>query len=71
MSFSGPSPASSRRRRHSARRRSSSTRRGSIEACTHLRDSEGFNFLSDITATDYLGWGAKGVAGYLRHGLGA
>jgi NADH-quinone oxidoreductase subunit C len=27
-----------------------------VEACTHLRDEEGFAFLSDITATDYLGW---------------
>ena len=36
-----------------------------VEACTHLRDEEGFNFLSDIVAADYLGWGAKGVAGYI------
>jgi NADH-quinone oxidoreductase subunit C len=35
-----------------------------IEACTHLRDEEGFNVLSDITPTDYLGWGEQGVAGY-------
>ena len=35
-----------------------------LEACLHLRDSEGFDFLSDITAVDYLGWGGKGVAGY-------
>jgi NADH:ubiquinone oxidoreductase subunit C len=34
------------------------------EACLHLRDSEGFNFLSDITPTDYLDWGKRGVAGY-------
>jgi NADH:ubiquinone oxidoreductase subunit C len=34
------------------------------EACVHLRDNEGFNFLSDITPTDYLGWGNRGVAGY-------
>ena len=34
------------------------------EACLHLRDREGFNFLSDITPTDYLGWGKRGVAGY-------
>ena len=26
-----------------------------IEAATYLRDEEGFNFLSDITAVDYLG----------------
>jgi NADH-quinone oxidoreductase subunit C len=30
----------------------------------HLRDVEGFNFLSDITPADYLGWGKRGVAGY-------
>ena len=36
-----------------------------VEACTHLRDEEGFNFLSDITPADYLGWGEKGVAGYI------
>jgi NADH:ubiquinone oxidoreductase subunit C len=34
------------------------------EACTHLRDVEGFNFLSDITPADYLGWGEIGVSGY-------
>ncbi len=28
-----------------------------VEACTHLRDEQGFNFLSDVTPTDYLGWG--------------
>ncbi len=33
------------------------------EACTHLRDVEGFNLLLDITATDYLGWGEVEVAG--------
>jgi NADH-quinone oxidoreductase subunit C len=36
-----------------------------VDACTHLRDEEGFNFLSDVTAVDYLGWGGKGVAGYI------
>jgi NADH:ubiquinone oxidoreductase subunit C len=36
-----------------------------VEACTHLRDSEGFNFLADIAASDYLGWGGRGVAGYI------
>ena len=35
------------------------------EACLHLRDREGFNFLSDITPTDYLQWGEKPVAGYI------
>ena len=34
------------------------------EAALHLRDVEGFNFLADIAATDYLGWGDVGVAGY-------
>jgi NADH-quinone oxidoreductase subunit C len=36
-----------------------------VEACTYLRDEEGFDMLSDVTPTDYLGWGAKGVAGYI------
>lgn len=36
-----------------------------VEACAHLRDEEGFNFLSDIAAADYLGWGARGVSGYI------
>jgi NADH-quinone oxidoreductase subunit C len=36
-----------------------------VEACTHLRDVEGFNFLSDVAAADYLGWGEPGVAGYI------
>jgi NADH:ubiquinone oxidoreductase subunit C len=36
-----------------------------VEAATHLRDEHGFNFLSDITPTDYLGWGEKRVAGYV------
>jgi NADH-quinone oxidoreductase subunit C len=35
------------------------------EACAHLRDAEGFTMLVDLCATDYLGWGAKGVAGYI------
>ncbi len=34
------------------------------EAALHLRDAEGFRFLSDIAAADYLGWGEAGVAGY-------
>ena len=34
------------------------------DAALHLRDAEGFNFLSDIVVTDYLGWGETGVAGY-------
>jgi NADH:ubiquinone oxidoreductase subunit C len=36
-----------------------------VEAATHLRDEGGFNFLSDITAVDYLGWGERGVSGYI------
>jgi NADH-quinone oxidoreductase subunit C len=36
-----------------------------VEACRHLRDAEGFDFLSDISAADYLGWGARGVSGYI------
>ncbi len=36
-----------------------------IEAATYLRDALGFNFLADLTAVDYLGWGTKGVSGYI------
>ena len=36
-----------------------------VEACTHLRDAEGYNVLVDLSAVDYLGWGAKQVAGYI------
>jgi NADH:ubiquinone oxidoreductase subunit C len=35
------------------------------EAAHHLRDELGFDFLSDVAATDYLGWGAKNVSGYI------
>ena len=35
------------------------------DACLHARDQLGFNLLSDIVATDYLGWGGKGVSGYI------
>ncbi|HEV3407980.1 MAG TPA: NADH-quinone oxidoreductase subunit C [Gaiellaceae bacterium] len=35
-----------------------------LEAAFHLRDEHGFNFLSDISPADYLGWGRPGVAGY-------
>jgi NADH-quinone oxidoreductase subunit C len=41
-----------------------------VEACTALRDEHGFNFLSDVSATDYLGWGEVGVAGYLGTAAG-
>ena len=36
-----------------------------LEAATYLRDDRGFNFLSDVTAVDYLGWGTRGVSGYI------
>ena len=36
-----------------------------VEACTYLRDEEGFDFLSDVSAADYLGWGSHGVSGYI------
>jgi NADH-quinone oxidoreductase subunit C len=36
-----------------------------VEACTYLRDEEGFNLLLDISATDYLGWGDELVSGYI------
>ena len=36
-----------------------------VDACTYLRDELGFNFMADIATADYLGWGEKGVAGYL------
>ena len=36
-----------------------------VEACTELRDEHAFNFLADIAAADYLGWGEEEVAGYI------
>ena len=40
--------------------------RASIRAaCAHARDELGFNVLSGIVATDYLGWGRPGVSGYI------
>ena len=36
-----------------------------VEACTHLRDEDGYNELVDLSGVDYLGWGRKGVAGYI------
>jgi NADH:ubiquinone oxidoreductase subunit C len=36
-----------------------------VEACLHLRDTESFTMLADATPTDYLGWGNRGVAGYI------
>ena len=41
-----------------------------IEAALHLRDELGFGFLSDVTATDYLGWGEQQVAGYIGTAAG-
>jgi NADH-quinone oxidoreductase subunit C len=34
-------------------------------ACEHAKTQLGFNMLSDIVATDYLGWGGRGVSGYI------
>jgi NADH-quinone oxidoreductase subunit C len=36
-----------------------------LDAARHLRDELGFNLLSDISVTDYLAWGRKGVSGYI------
>jgi NADH-quinone oxidoreductase subunit C len=36
-----------------------------VEAATFARDELGFTFLSDLAATDYLGWGSTGVSGYI------
>ena len=36
-----------------------------LSAAATLRDEHGFNFLSDITAVDYLGWAGEGVSGYI------
>ena len=36
-----------------------------VETALRLRDEEGFDFLSDVTAVDYLGWGEGGVSGYI------
>jgi NADH-quinone oxidoreductase subunit C len=36
-----------------------------VDACTYLRDELGFDFLSDVSPADYLGWGEAGVAGYI------
>jgi NADH-quinone oxidoreductase subunit C len=41
-----------------------------VEACTHLRDEEGFDFLSDVSAADYLGWSRHGVSGYIGTAAG-
>ena len=36
-----------------------------VEACTYLRDADGFNVLVDVSGVDYLGWGTTDVAGYI------
>lgn len=36
-----------------------------LEAARHLRDELGFDYLSDVAAADYLGWGSKNVSGYI------
>ena len=41
-----------------------------LEAARALRDEHGFTFLSDVTATDYLGWGEQPVAGYIGTAAG-
>jgi NADH-quinone oxidoreductase subunit C len=41
-----------------------------VEACAHLRDEHGFNFLSDVSSVDYLNWGDEPVAGYWGDGGG-
>jgi NADH-quinone oxidoreductase subunit C len=35
-----------------------------LDAARHLRDEAGFNYLADVTSTDYLGWDESVVAGY-------
>jgi NADH:ubiquinone oxidoreductase subunit C len=35
-----------------------------LGAALHFRDELGFNFLADLTPTDYLGWNERPVAGY-------
>ncbi len=35
------------------------------DACVYAREELGFEMLVDLVATDYLGWGAKGVSGYI------
>jgi NADH:ubiquinone oxidoreductase subunit C len=35
-----------------------------VDAARYLRDQAGFNFLTDIAATDYLGWNERRVSGY-------
>jgi NADH-quinone oxidoreductase subunit C len=41
-----------------------------VDTALHLRDDHGFNFLADITPTDYLGWNDRPVAGYWGSSFG-
>jgi NADH:ubiquinone oxidoreductase subunit C len=41
-----------------------------LDAAVHLRDDHGYNFLADITPTDYLGWNEQAVAGYWGSAFG-
>jgi NADH-quinone oxidoreductase subunit C len=41
-----------------------------VEACTYARNVLGFNFLSDLSGVDYLGWGDRGVSGYIGTPVG-
>jgi NADH:ubiquinone oxidoreductase subunit C len=41
-----------------------------VDACTYLRDELGFDFLSDVSPTDYLGWGEAGLSGYFGTATG-
>jgi NADH:ubiquinone oxidoreductase subunit C len=40
------------------------------DACRYARDELGFNFLADVVATDYLGWDAHAVSGYIGTAAG-
>jgi NADH-quinone oxidoreductase subunit C len=40
------------------------------DACRYARDELGFNFLADLVATDYLGWDAHAVSGYIGTAAG-
>lgn len=40
-----------------------------VDVCTHLRDAEGYDLLSDVTGIDYLGYEGE-VAGYWGGGAG-
>jgi NADH:ubiquinone oxidoreductase subunit C len=40
------------------------------EACLYARDELGFSFLADVVATDYLGWSALTVSGYIGTAAG-